>query len=54
MIITVLISIMIIITIMIMIIIAIIVVIIIIPETRKYWVNVQQGIVLSHGVKYPL
>ena len=22
--------------------------------TRKYWVDVQQGIVLSHGVKGPL
>ena len=23
------------------------------PETRKYWVDVQWGIVLSHGVKDP-
>ena len=23
-------------------------------ETRKYWVDVQQGMVLSHGVKDPL
>ena len=25
-----------------------------IPETRKYWVDVQQGIVSSHWVKNPL
>ena len=24
------------------------------PETRKYWVYVHLGIVLSHGVKDPL
>ena len=24
------------------------------PETRKYWVDVQQGIVLSHGERDPL
>ena len=24
------------------------------PETRKYWVDVQQGIVSSHGEKEPL
>ena len=23
-------------------------------ETRKYWVDVQQGMVFSHGVKDPL
>ena len=26
----------------------------IIPETRKYWVDVQRGIVLYYGVKDPL
>ena len=25
-----------------------------IPETRKYWVDVQQGVVSSHGEKDPL
>ena len=25
-----------------------------IPETRKYWVDVQWGIVLSHGERNPL
>ena len=24
------------------------------PETRKYWVDVQQGIVSSHGERDPL
>ena len=24
------------------------------PETRKYWVDVQRGIVLSHGERDPL
>ena len=55
-----------IITIIIAIIIIIIIVIIIIgrhhadpvinnlPETRKYWVDVQRGIVLSHGERDPL
>ena len=56
------------ITIIITIIIAIIIIIIIIiigrhhadpvinnlPETRKYWVDVQRGIVLSHGERDPL
>ena len=27
----------------------IIIIIINFPETRKYWIDVQQGIVLSHG-----
>ena len=49
-----------IITVIIMIIIMIITIIIIIiiinfyPETRKYWVDVQRGIVLSHGERNPL
>ena len=48
-----------IITVIIMIIIMIITIIIIIiinfyPETRKYWVDVQRGIVLSHGERDPL
>ena len=48
-----------IITVIIMIITMIIIIIIIIiinfyPETRKYWVDVQQGIVLSHGERDPL
>ena len=48
-----------IITVIIMIIIMIIIIIIIIiinfyPETRKYWVDVQRGIVLSHGERDPL
>ena len=25
-----------------------------IPETRKYWVDVQQGMVSSHGKRDPL
>ena len=25
-----------------------------IPKTRKYWVDVQQGIGLSHGLKDPI
>ena len=29
-------------------------IIIICPETREYWVDVQLGIVLSHGVQDPL
>ena len=29
-------------------------IIIIIPETRKYWVDVQQGTVSSHGERDPL
>ena len=32
-------------------IIMIIVIIIIIPKTRKYWLDVQRGIVPSHGEK---
>ena len=24
------------------------------PETRKYWVDVQRGIILSHGKRDPL
>ena len=32
----------------------IIIIIIITPETRKYWVDVQRGIVLSHGERDPL
>ena len=32
----------------------IIIIIIIVPETRKYWVDIQRGIVLSLGVKGPL
>ena len=43
---------MIIITIVIMIV--IILMIILISETRKYWVDVQRGIVSSHGEKDPL
>ena len=47
-----------IITVIIMIIIMIITIITIIinfyPETRKYWVDVQRGIVLSHGERNPL
>ena len=47
-----------IITVIIMIIIMIITIITIIinfyPETRKYWVDVQRGIVLSHGERDPL
>ena len=45
-----------IITVIIMIITMIIIIIIInfYPETRKYWVDVQQGIVLSHGERDPL
>ena len=35
-------------------IIIIIIIIIIVPETRKYWVDIQRGIVLSLGVKGPL
>ena len=31
-----------------------IMIIIICPETREYWVDVQLGIVLSHGVQDPL
>ena len=37
-----------------MIIIVIIIMIIVLPETRKYWVDVQRGIVLSHGERDPL
>ena len=32
----------------------IIIIITIIPETRKYWVDVQQGTVSSHGERDPL
>ena len=32
----------------------IIIIIIMIPKTRKYWVDVQQGIVSSHGERDPL
>ena len=32
----------------------IIITVIIIPETRKYWVDVQRGIVSSHGETIPL
>ena len=31
-----------------------IIIIIMIPKTRKYWVDVQQGIVSSHGERDPL
>ena len=44
-------------TIMIIMIIIIIIIIIIThfpPETRKYWVDVQRGIVSSHGERDPL
>ena len=37
----------------IIIVIIIIIIIIIIPETRKYWVDVQRGIVSSHGERNP-
>ena len=37
-----------------MIIIVIIIMIIVLPETRKYWVDVQRGIVLSHVERDPL
>ena len=43
-----------IITITMIIIVIIIIMIIILPETRKYWVDVQRGIVLSHGERDPL
>ena len=43
-----------IIIIMIIIIIIILIIIIVIPETRKYWVDVQWGIVSSHGERDPL
>ena len=43
-----------IIIIMIIIIIIIMIIIIVIPETRKYWVDVQWGIVSSHGERDPL
>ena len=36
------------------IIIIIMIIIIVIPETRKYWVDVQWGIVSSHGERDPL
>ena len=36
------------------IIIIIIIIIIIFPETRKYWIDVQWGIVSSHGQRDPL
>ena len=39
---------------MMMMMIIIIIIIIIIPKTRKYWVDVQQGIVSSHGERDPL
>ena len=32
----------------------VIIIIIIFPETRKYWVDVQQGIVSYHGERDPL
>ena len=32
----------------------IIIIIIMMPKTRKYWVDVQQGIVSSHGERDPL
>ena len=32
----------------------IIIIIIVIPKTGKYWVDVQQGIVSSHGERDPL
>ena len=35
-------------------IIIIMIIIIVIPETRKYWVDVQWGIVSSHGERDPL
>ena len=35
-------------------IIIIIIIIIIFPETRKYWIDVQWGIVSSHGQRNPL
>ena len=38
----------------IMIIVIIIIIIIIFPETRKYWVDVQRGIVSYHGKRVPL
>ena len=31
-----------------------IIIIIIIPETRKYWADVQQGTVSSHGERDPV
>ena len=31
-----------------------IIIIIMMPKTRKYWVDVQQGIVSSHGERDPL
>ena len=40
--------------IIIIIIIVIIITVIIIPETRKYWFDVQRGIVSSHGETDPL
>ena len=45
---------MIIIIIIIMVIIITIIIIIINPETRKYWVDVQRGIVSFHGKSDPL
>ena len=43
-----------IITVIIMMIIIMIIIINFYPETRKYWVDVQRGIVLSHGERDPL
>ena len=40
--------------IIIIIIVIIIIIIIIFPETRKYWVDVQRGIVSYHGKRVPL
>ena len=40
--------------IIIMITIIIIIIIIIVPKTRKYWADVQRGIVSSHGERDPL
>ena len=38
----------------IVIIIIVIIIIIMFPETRKYWVDVQRGIVSYHGERHPL
>ena len=52
--ITIMIIVIIIVIIIIVIIIIVIIIIIMFPETRKYWVDVQRGIVSYHGERHPL